>query len=129
MWQEEVNRLENTDRPWQAIIFVERRMAAYALWQLLSTCPILDFLSCQVLMGQGGVLQSATHTFKVSTSKHGTHQHPVCPGTRSWQQSAIHCRTFAFRPEWSGLHWCMPATACLHDSWLVIAFDHPSAAQ
>ena len=91
MWQEEVNRLENTDQPWQAIIFVERRMAACALWQLLSTCPILDFLSCQVLMGQGGDLQSATHTFKVSASKHGTHRHPVCPGTRSWQQSDIHC--------------------------------------
>ena len=54
-----------TQRPWQAIIFVQRRMAAQALWKLLSSCPSLDFLKCQVLMGLGGALQSVTHSTKV----------------------------------------------------------------
>lgn len=56
---------QDKQRPWQAIVFVQRRMAAYALWKLLSSCPSLDFLRCTILMGSGGTLESATQTAQV----------------------------------------------------------------
>ena len=127
VWQEEVSKLESTDRPWQAIIFVERRMAAYALWQLLSTCPSLDFLSCQVLMGQGGVLQSATHTFKVSVSKH---QHAAFHSFKGGSQSANLCTSGRIALPLVGSDGAC-SSAGLHGSCLstLIAFEHHRVAQ
>ena len=63
--QADVTSSQSTDRPWSAIIFVQRRMAALALWKLLGTCPALACLKCQVIMGLGGALQSGSHTAKV----------------------------------------------------------------
>ena len=60
-------------------------MAALALWKLLSSCPTLDFLKCQVIMGLGGALQSVSHTAKV--------------GSRIWFKPLVQAR-------------CLAASAC-----------------